>query len=125
MQAHVGQNDPVRTSSSLAAGTNEGPFILRAPHSLSELLPFHGVSPCLEQDHGITWDTALHEAGEFMITFPNSYHAGFNHGFNLAESSNFATKAWATGPGSTAGVCQCSADSVSVSCQLTLKCWWS
>jgi len=57
-------------------------------------------------------DTALHEAGEFMITFPCSYHAGFNHGFNLAESSNFATEAWARGPGAKAGVCQCSPDSV-------------
>jgi len=34
------------------------------------------------------------EAGEFMITFPFSYHAGYNHGFNCAESTNFATKRW-------------------------------
>lgn len=34
------------------------------------------------------------EAGEFMITFPYGYHAGFNHGFNCAESTNFATVRW-------------------------------
>lgn len=32
--------------------------------------------------------------GEFMITFPYGYHAGFNHGFNCAESTNFATLRW-------------------------------
>lgn len=34
------------------------------------------------------------EAGEFMITFPYGYHAGFNHGFNCAESTNFASLRW-------------------------------
>lgn len=32
--------------------------------------------------------------GEFMVTFPYGYHAGFNHGFNCAESTNFATLRW-------------------------------
>lgn len=34
------------------------------------------------------------EEGEFMVTFPYGYHAGFNHGFNCAESTNFATLRW-------------------------------
>jgi len=34
------------------------------------------------------------EAGEFMITFPFGYHSGYNHGYNCAESTNFATKRW-------------------------------
>jgi jumonji domain-containing protein 2 len=54
----------------------------------------------------------LHRPGEFIVTFPLSYHAGFNHGFNLAESSNFCLKSWAEGPGLCAGVCRCSPDSV-------------
>ena len=34
------------------------------------------------------------EPGEFMITFPYGYHSGYNHGFNCAESTNFALTRW-------------------------------
>lgn len=32
--------------------------------------------------------------GEFVVTFPWSYHGGFSHGFNIGEAVNFGLKGW-------------------------------
>lgn len=48
-----------------------------------------------------------------MITFPAAYHGGFNHGFNLAESTNFAIDRWIK-EGRAAGYCRCSPHSVRI-----------
>ncbi|KAM6226484.1 lysine-specific demethylase 4C isoform 7-T12 [Spheniscus humboldti] len=52
------------------------------------------ISPSILKKYGIPFDKVTQEAGEFVITFPYGYHAGFNHGFNCAESTNFATIRW-------------------------------
>lgn len=36
-------------------------------------------------------------AGEFVVTFPMAYHAGFSYGFNIGEAVNFAVRGWGRG----------------------------
>jgi hypothetical protein len=34
------------------------------------------------------------KAGEFILVFPKTYHAGFSHGYNCGEAVNVITKEW-------------------------------
>lgn len=52
------------------------------------------LSPQVLKDNQIPYNKITQEPGEFMITFPYAYHAGYNHGFNCAESTNFALPRW-------------------------------
>lgn len=51
-------------------------------------------SPTKLRDCGMKFDTVVQQAGEFVVTFPGAYHGGFNHDFNIAEATNFATPRW-------------------------------
>lgn len=55
-----------------------------------------------------------------MITFPYGYHAGFNHGFNMAESTNFASPRWVE-YGKRATQCRCRQDTVKISMDTFVK----
>ncbi|EAZ63522.2 DNA damage-responsive transcriptional repressor RPH1, partial [Scheffersomyces stipitis CBS 6054] len=71
------------------------------------------VSPSFLDKHGIKYNKIVHNEGEFMITYPFGYHAGFNYGYNLAESVNFALDDWFP-YGEVTKKCECISDSVGI-----------
>lgn len=52
------------------------------------------LSPSVLQESGVPVYRALQEPGNFIVTFPKSYHGGFNFGLNCAEAVNFASADW-------------------------------
>lgn len=78
------------------------------------------MHPSFLDQYGIPYDKITQEAGEIMITFPFGYHAGFNHGFNCAESTNFAIERWIE-YGKHASICHCCPDSVKISMETFVK----
>jgi jumonji domain-containing protein 2 len=52
------------------------------------------ISPRILNKYSIPYSKVTQEAGQFIITFPYGYHSGYNHGYNCAESTNFAMPRW-------------------------------
>eukprot|EP00035_Acanthoeca_spectabilis_P024670 m.454862 g.454862 ORF g.454862 m.454862 type:complete len:892 (+) comp20757_c0_seq1:166-2841(+) len=52
------------------------------------------VSPEILRQDGVPVCRTVQQAGEFVVTFPQSYHAGFSYGFNCGEAVNFASADW-------------------------------
>lgn len=71
------------------------------------------VSPQFLEKHGVQCNKIVHNEGEFIITYPYGYHAGFNYGYNLAESVNFALDDWFPF-GEKTSKCECISDSVGI-----------
>ncbi|TPX33338.1 hypothetical protein SmJEL517_g03750 [Synchytrium microbalum] len=69
------------------------------------------LSPVYLAKHNIHVNRMVQKAGEFIITFPYGYHAGYNLGINCAESVNFALESWIEN-GKAANHCQCIEDAV-------------
>lgn len=43
---------------------------------------------------GIRYNIVSQEKGEYVVVFPDTFHQGFNDGFNVAEAVNFAPMEW-------------------------------
>jgi hypothetical protein len=52
------------------------------------------ISPAQLSAEGVPVYRLFQQPGDFVITFPQAYHAGFSHGFNMAEACNFALVDW-------------------------------
>ncbi|CAH8355227.1 unnamed protein product [Eruca vesicaria subsp. sativa] len=52
------------------------------------------LSPSILKEEGVPVYRAVQRSGEFILTFPNAYHSGFNCGFNCAEAVNVAPVDW-------------------------------
>uniref|UniRef100_A0A1A9W6X7 [histone H3]-trimethyl-L-lysine(9) demethylase n=1 Tax=Glossina brevipalpis TaxID=37001 RepID=A0A1A9W6X7_9MUSC len=78
------------------------------------------LSPQVLKQNKIPFNRITQESNEIMITFPYGYHAGFNHGFNGAESTNFASKRWVE-YGKRASICRCRNDMVKISMETFVK----
>lgn len=64
----------------------------RSPDLLHHLVTI--MNPTLLQESGVPIYKIHQKAGEFVVTFPRAYHAGFNQGFNFAEAVNFCPADW-------------------------------
>ncbi|GIY16831.1 lysine-specific demethylase 4C [Caerostris extrusa] len=78
------------------------------------------ISPSVLKQFSIPFQKITQEPGEFMITFPFGYHSGFNHGFNCAESTNFAMPRWVE-YGKRAALCSCRKDGVKISMDVFVR----
>uniref|UniRef100_A0A672MN44 [histone H3]-trimethyl-L-lysine(9) demethylase n=1 Tax=Sinocyclocheilus grahami TaxID=75366 RepID=A0A672MN44_SINGR len=78
------------------------------------------ISPSILRKYGIPFEKVTQEAGQFIVSFPYGYHAGFNHGFNCAESTNFATQRWID-YGKLATLCSCRKDMVKISMDVFVR----
>ncbi|RDB19939.1 Lysine-specific demethylase lid [Hypsizygus marmoreus] len=71
----------------------EAPELFEAqPDLLFQLVTL--MNPKRVTDAGVRVYGCNQRAGEFVITFPKAYHAGFNHGLNFNEAVNFALPDW-------------------------------
>ncbi|KDR66167.1 hypothetical protein GALMADRAFT_259628 [Galerina marginata CBS 339.88] len=78
------------------------------------------ASPTILANSSCRPNHLVQQAGEFVITFPRGYHAGFNLGLNCAESVNFALESWLD-VGRRAKVCECVGDSVRIDVDQLLR----
>ncbi|XP_038061639.1 lysine-specific demethylase 5A-like isoform X2 [Patiria miniata] len=62
------------------------------PDLLQQLVTI--LSPTILMKNNVPLVRTNQCAGEFVVTFPRAYHAGFNQGYNFAEAVNFCPTDW-------------------------------
>ncbi|KAH6914792.1 PLU-1-like protein-domain-containing protein [Coprinopsis sp. MPI-PUGE-AT-0042] len=76
-----------------AAIMGEAPDLFEAqPDLLFQLVTL--MNPQRLTQAGVRVYACNQRAGEFVVTLPKAYHAGFNHGLNFNEAVNFALPDW-------------------------------
>lgn len=76
-----------------AAMTSAAPELFKSqPDLLHQLVTI--MNPNILMNAGVPVYRTDQTAGEFVVTFPRAYHAGFNQGYNFAEAVNFAPADW-------------------------------
>ncbi|XP_060882064.1 probable lysine-specific demethylase 4A [Metopolophium dirhodum] len=78
------------------------------------------LSPAILKKHSIPFNTITQKPGEFMVTFPFGYHAGFNQGYNIAEATNFATPRWVE-YGKKTNYCRCFGEPIIFNMEIFLQ----
>ncbi|XP_057972811.1 lysine-specific demethylase JMJ13-like [Malania oleifera] len=79
--------DHVYSSDILSVEGEDGAF-----HLLAEKTTM--FPPKILLQHDVPVYRASQMPGDFVISFPRAYHAGFSHGFNFGEAVNFAIGDW-------------------------------
>ena len=78
------------------------------------------ISPNVLDKLGVPYQKVVQEERNAIIVFPYAYHSGFNHGFNIAESTNFALERWIE-YGKRARQCDCTRSRVTFSMDTFVK----
>jgi hypothetical protein len=71
---------------------NAAELFEKSPDLLHHLVTI--MNPNILMKNGVPISRLDQHAGEFVVTFPRAYHAGFNQGFNCAEAVNFCPPDW-------------------------------
>ncbi|QQP36234.1 Uncharacterized protein FKW44_021274, partial [Caligus rogercresseyi] len=78
------------------------------------------INPSLLDELGVPYQKVVQEERNAIIVYPYAYHSGFNHGFNCAESTNFALERWVE-YGKRYRPCDCSSNTVKINMDCFVK----
>ncbi|CDW79070.1 lysine-specific demethylase 5b [Stylonychia lemnae] len=87
-----GVSEDYREKFEKAVKTKVALLFKKDPNLLMDIITM--ISPHYLVQQKVKVYKTLQMPGEFILTFPGAYHAGFSTGFNIGEAVNFVTKSW-------------------------------